>query len=184
MSKPKEEWLQAIARKAKVECSEVESVLSAHRIQPSPVLPQSRRLVLRAIEFSGEKDGVMNAGQFKFSWTDLDHGLWAMLSEHNLRGKSTIIEIVRWMIRGRPSSNLQDDVRRWVRAIKLNFLIDADEYEVTAKTQGEPIGDLCRVRKPENPKDQEDRIVLASFTTDGEFEAVMADFFMHTFVVV
>jgi len=136
MAQPKEEWLHAIATRAEVETAAVEGVLSAHRIQPSPVLAQPRRLVLREIEFSGEKDGVANAGAFAFSWTALDHGLWAMLSEHNLRGKSTIIEIVRWMIRGRPSSNLQDDVRRWVHAVRLGFFLDSDEYEIVAKTQG------------------------------------------------
>ncbi len=183
MAQPREEWLQAIATRAEVEASAVEGVLSAHRIQPSPVLAQPRKLVLREIEFSGEKDGVANAGAFAFSWKALDHGLWAMLSEHNLRGKSTIIEIVRWMIRGRPSSNLQDDVRRWVHAVRLSFLLDSDEYEVVAKTQGEPIGSLYRVRAPSATGDEPGRTVLANFATDGEFEAVMADFFMRTFAM-
>lgn len=183
MAQPKEEWLQAIATRAEVETSVVKGVLSAHRIQPSPVLAQPRRLVLREIEFSGEKDGVANAGTFAFSWTALDRGLWAMLSEHNLRGKSTIIEIVRWMIRGRPSSNLQDDVRRWVHAVRLGFLLDSDEYEIVAKTQGEPIGHLYRIRAPGAAGGEPGRTVLANFATDGEFEAVMADFFMRIFAM-
>ncbi|SKC74625.1 large ATP-binding protein [Paraburkholderia hospita] len=183
MAQPKEEWLQAIATRAEAEIFAVEGVLSAHRIQPSPVLAQPRRLVLREIEFSGEKDGVANAGAFTFSWTSLDHGLWAMLSEHNLRGKSTIIEIVRWMIRGRPSNNLQDDVRRWVHAVRLGFLLDSDQYEIVAKTQGEPIGSLCRIRAPIATGGEPERTVLADFATDGEFEAVMADFFMRTFAM-
>lgn len=66
MAQPKEEWLQAIATKAKVEVSKVEGVLSAHQIQPSPLVAQPRRLVLRDIEFSGEKDGVADAGDFPF----------------------------------------------------------------------------------------------------------------------
>ncbi|WP_186165344.1 large ATP-binding protein [Burkholderia gladioli] len=183
MAQPKEEWLQAIATRAEAEIFAVEGVLSAHRIQPSPVLAQPRRLVLREIEFSGEKDGVANAGAFTFSWTALDHGLWAMLSEHNLRGKSSIIEIVRWMIRGRPSNNLQDDVRRWVHAVRLGFLLDSDQYEIVAKTQGEPIGSLCRIRAPIATDGEPERTVLADFSTDGEFEAVMADFFMRTFAM-
>ena len=183
MAHPKEEWLHAIATRAEVETATVEGVLSAHRIQPSPVLAQPRRLVLREIGFSGEKDGVANAGAFVFSWTALDHGLWAMLSEHNLRGKSTIIEIVRWMIRGRPSSNLQDDVRRWIHDVRLSFLLDSDEYEIVAKTQGEPIGRLYRIRAPGATGGEPGRTVLADFATDGEFEAVMADFFMRTFAM-
>ncbi|OGA58568.1 MAG: large ATP-binding protein [Burkholderiales bacterium RIFCSPHIGHO2_01_FULL_64_960] len=183
MAQPKEEWLHAIATRAEVEAAAVEGVLSAHRIQPSPVLAQPRRLVLREIEFSGEKDGVANAGAFQFSWTALDHGLWAMLSEHNLRGKSTIIEIVRWMIRGRPSSNLQDDVRRWVHAVRLGFLLDSDEYEIVAKTLGEPIGSLYRIRASSTTGGEPGRTVLAEFASDGEFEAVMADFFMRMFAM-
>lgn len=183
MARPKEEWLQAIATRAEAEISAVEGILSAHRIQPSPVLAQPRRLVLREIEFSGEKDGVANAGAFAFSWTALDHGLWAMLSEQNLRGKSTIIEVVRWMIRGRPSSNLQDDVRRWLHAVRLSFLLDSDEYEIVAKTQGEPIGSLYRIRSPDTPGGEPGKTVLADFATDGEFEAVMADFFMRMFAM-
>ncbi len=183
MTQPKEEWLHAIATRAEVETAAVERVLSAHRIQPSPVLAQPRRLVLREIEFSGEKDGVSNAGPFVFSWKDLAHGLWAMLSEHNLRGKSSVIEIVRWMIRGRPSSNLQDDVRRWIHAVRLNFLLDSDEYQITAKTQGEPIGSLCRIRSSGAAEGESVKTVLANFATDGEFETVMADFFMRAFAM-
>lgn len=183
MAQPKEEWLQAIASRAKADISVVERFLSLHRIQPSPVLAQTRRLVLREIEFSGEKDCATNPGVFKFSWTSLDHGLWAMLSEHNLRGKSTIIEIVRWMIRGRPSSNLQDDVRRWVHAVRLSFFLDSDEYEIVAQTEGNPIGNLCHIRSSSTHEVESTRTVLANFTTDGEFEAVMADFFMRSFAM-
>ncbi len=183
MTRLKEEWLQAIGKRAKVEAWKVEGVLSSHRIQPSPVLAQPRRLVLREIEFSGEKDGVANSGAFAFSWTDLEHGLWAMLSEHNLRGKSTIIEMVRWMIRGRPSSNLQDDVRRWVHAVRMNFFLDSDEYEIVANTQSDTTGSLNLIRPPGAAGDEQGRAVLASFATESEFEAVMADFFMNRFAM-
>lgn len=183
MAQPREEWLQAIATRAETEVPVVEGVLSVHRIQPSPVLAQPRRLVLRELEFSGVKDDVANAGAFAFSWTNLGPGLWAMLSEHNLRGKSTIIEIVRWMVRGRPSNNLQDDVRRWLHAVRLRFLLDSDEYEVVATTQGDPIGSLYRVRSSGNSGGDAGTTILAEFATDGEFEAVMADFFMRTFAM-
>lgn len=181
MVQSNDEWLQAIATRAKTDTSAVEIILSTHRIQPSPVLAEPRRVVLREIEFSGEKDGVANDGSFAFSWANLNHGLWAMLSEHNLRGKSTIIEIVRWMMRGRPSSNLQDDVRRWVHSVRLRFFLDSDEYEIVANTQGEPTGSLYRIRSHRTSGGESGRIALASFTTDGEFEAVMADFFMRAF---
>lgn len=181
MAQHKDDWLQSIAKKAEADIHAIESVLSSHRIQPSPVLAQPRRLVLRELEFSGVRDGVPNAGAFAFSWTNLDHGLWAMLSEQNFRGKSTIIEIVRWMVRGRAGSNLQDDVRRWMHVVRLRFLLDSDVYEVFANTQGEPVGGLYRVRSLSDG--EAEKTVLAEFATDGEFEAVMADFFLRMFAM-
>lgn len=178
MAQPKEEWIQSIATRAKTNSVAVESVLASHRIQASPVLASPRRLVLKEIEFSGEKDGVARAGPFSFLWKDLGPGLWAMLSEQNLRGKSTIIEVVRWLVRGRPSDNLQDDVRRWIHGARIRFLLDAVEYEVAAATKGDPIGKLSRVGATEG-----EASVLASFASDSEFEAVMADFFMRTFAM-
>jgi hypothetical protein len=183
MAQPKEEWLQAIAKRAAVETSEVERILSSHRIQPSPVLAQPRRLFLREIWFSGEKDSVESPGRFAFSWTDLEHGLWAMLSENNLRGKTTIIEIVRWMLRGRPSKNLQDDVRRWIYTMRLVFSLDSGDYEINVETQGELKGSLSRIRKSRSTETEPERTTLASFASDGEFEAVMADFFMRAFAM-
>ena len=178
MAQPKEEWLQSIATRAKTDAGAVDAVLASHRIQASPVLASPRRLVLREVEFSGEKDSVADAGPFSFRWNDLGPGLWAVLSEQNLRGKSTIIEVVRWLIRGRPSSNLQDDVRRWIHSARLRFLLDSVEYEVVAATQGDPIGKLSHVRAKDN-----EASVLASFAGDSEFEAVMADFFMRSFAM-
>jgi len=183
MARHKEEWLEAIATRAGKPVVVVEGALSAHRIQPSPLLAQPRRLVLQEIEFSGERVGVVNAGPFSFVWRDLQAGLWAMLTEHNLRGKSSVIEIIRWMVRGRPSSNLQADVRQWIHAVRLKFLLDADGYEVVASTEGEPVGQLIRLRMATPTGQDPMRTVLADFTTDSEFEAVMADFFMRMFAM-
>lgn len=183
MAQASEEWLQSIAARATTDVQAIEAVLSTHRIQPSPVLASPRRVVLNELEFSGVKDGVANAGPFAFAWSGLDHGLWAMLTDNNLRGKSTIIEIVRWLLRGRPSNNLQDDVRRWVHVVRLRFHLDSDEYEIAATTQGEPIGSLSRIRIAGSDGTEREATVLAKFATDGEFEAVMADFFMRMFAM-
>ena len=182
MAQQKEEWLQTIATKAEVAVSAVEKLLAIHRIQASPVLAEPRRLILNELEFSGAKEGIDGAGPFTFHWRDLTHGLWAMLSQKNLRGKSTIIEIVRWVLRGRPSDNLQEDVRRWVHAVRLTFLLDDDQYEVAIRTQGRLEGELWRVRA-DSSGSEPCKTALAEFSTDGEFEAVMADFFMRAFAM-
>jgi transcription elongation factor Elf1 len=130
--------------------------------------------MLVEIAFSGVKDGVADDGPFEFRWEGLGHGFWAMLTDKNLRGKSSIMEVVRWLLRGRPSSNLQDDVRRWIHVARLRFLLDDIEYEIRTQTQGGVIGSLLRL-----DSSGEKTITLASFSCEREFEVVMADFFMH-----
>jgi len=172
MAQKNGDWLQAIAKRAKVGVTDVESVLASHQIHPTPVLPSARRVQLVEIAFSGVKDAVVDEGTFEFTWTNLGHGLWAMLTDQNLRGKSSIIEVVRWLLRGRASENLQEDVRRWIHKARLKFLLDDVLYEVHVDTVGSATGKLLRVAvsggKP---------TTLARFGTDKEFEEVMADFF-------
>jgi hypothetical protein len=159
MAQPNGEWLDVIAARAGWDTSRIESALASHHIVPAPVLASPRRLMLVEIAFSGVKDGVVDDGPFEFRWDALGHGLWAMLTDRNLRGKSSIMEVVRWLLRGRPSSNLQDDVRRWIHKARLRFLLDDVNHEVRLfkdpkklepRFLGDPDG--CRVfaRDPEN----------------------------------
>jgi len=141
------EWLDAIAARTGAELSRIESALASHHIVPSPVLASPRRLMLAEISFSGVKDGVMDGGPFEFRWDGLGHGLWAMLSDRNLRGKSSIMEVVRWLLRGRPSSNLQDDVRRWIHWARLRFVLDDVNHEVRVETQNGVTGSLVRLNQ-------------------------------------
>lgn len=180
MANANKEWLQAIAGKAESNASEVQAVLTAHRIQPTPVLGTPRRLYLQEIEFSGVKSGIASGGPFCFSWKDLGHGLWAMLSEQNFRGKSTIIEVARWMLRGHESSTLQEDVRSWIHAARLRFVLDADTFEVEASTSEQVVGSFCRLRSVGEAVPEE-RTILAAFESAAQFESVMANFFMQTF---
>lgn len=168
----KGEWLNAIAVKAGVDSSRVQEVIELRRIHPSPVLPSPRRLLLKKISFSGTKDQVADAGPFNFVWDKLDCGFWAMMTESNLRGKSSVIEVVRWLLRGRPSSNLQEDVKRWITSASLEFRLDETLYKITVHVGPEITGELSRLEADAVQK-------MAEFTGELEFEAVMADFFMQ-----
>lgn len=176
MAKESMEWLDAIASRAKVDMSRVESVLTARHIVPTPVLPAPRRLKLLSISFGGEKQGVEDYGPYTFEWKNLSEGLWGMMSDRNLRGKSSVIEIVRWLMRGSPSSNLQDDVKAWVHNASLRFDLDGFEYEVRVDCRNGSVGVLTRRSSP-----TESATVLASFSSEKQFEMVMSDFFLRTF---
>jgi hypothetical protein len=176
MAKESMEWLDAIASRAKVDTNRVESVLTTRHIVPTPVLPAPRRMKLLSIAFGGTKQGVEDDGLYTFEWTDLNEGLWGMMTDRNLRGKSSIIEVVRWLMRGRPSPNLQDDVRTWIHNACLRFDLDGLEYEVRLDCQNGASGTLSRRSSATaNPT------VLASFNSDKQFEMVMSDFFLRAF---
>jgi hypothetical protein len=168
------DWLEAIAAKAKVDPDMAERILDTKGIRPSPVIATPRRLAVHRIEFSGVKTDVPGAGQFEFVWDNLGPGLWAMVTERNLRGKSSVIEIAKWLLRGRPSRRLQDDVRTWLRSCRLVFTLDDIFHEVRLETSMTVTGRLVRTVSGEE-------IELAQFVGEDEFEAVMSDFFLKEF---
>ncbi len=164
-------WLLDVAQKLEIEISDVAEAVSRHHVKPSPVVPRAKRISLRRIFFSGEKTCETNSGEFSFDWNKLDCGLWGILSDKNLRGKSTIIEIVHWLLRGRPSS-LQEDVKKWIKKALLRFSIDEDIYEVSILHDEETEGDLSRFGK--NGEVHQ----VVSFSNSFEFERAMSSFMM------
>jgi hypothetical protein len=176
MAKDSMEWLEAIASRAKVDINRVESVLTARHIVPTPVLPAPRRMKLLSLSFSGAKQGVKDDGPYTFEWKDLSKGLWGMMTDRNLRGKSSILEVVRWLIRGRPSPNLQDDVKAWIHNACLRFDLDGLVHEVQLDCQNGIGGMLSR-----RSSTTAEATVLASFNSEKQFEMVMSDFFLHAF---
>lgn len=176
MAKESMGWLDAIASRAKVDTSRVEAVLTARHIVPTPVLPAPRRMKLLSIAFGGVKQGVEDDGPYAFEWKDLSEGLWGMMTDRNLRGKSSIIEVVRWLVRGRPSPNLQDDVKAWIHSACLRFDLDGLEHEVRIDYRDGAKGALSR-----QSSTTANATVLASFGSDKQFEMVMSDFFLRAF---
>src|SRR6056297_2097282 len=92
-------WLETIATKANVDVAEVESVLAKHRIEPMPVAASPTHLLINRIQFAGTKTLDGKELPVNFEWDELEPGLWAVLSNKNLRGKSTIVEVIRGCLR-------------------------------------------------------------------------------------
>ena len=166
-------WLEAIAVKAGLRPAEAEHALRRRGIQPDRPLRPARTLTVRRIAFKGEKRGSAR-GTINFDWADLDAGVWAVTSDRNLAGKSTILEVLLWALRGAPKG-LQDDVRRWLSWVCVEFDVDDQRYIVELAVEDRiPKGSLSRRRST----DQVDG--LDSFTSDDGFEAAMARFMMTT----
>lgn len=108
-------WIANIAARTGADDATVEDVLERRRIKASPTMTRPRRLTLKQIAFSGEKHGTLTEGAFDFAWSDLKTGLYAILSDGNLKGKSSILHVARWLLRGSPADGFQADVKAWIR---------------------------------------------------------------------
>jgi hypothetical protein len=142
-------------------------IVADRPLRPAPTL------TIRRIAFMGEKRGTAQ-GAIDFDWSELTAGVWAVTSQRNLRGKSTVLEILLWALRGRPKG-LQDDVRRWLSSVCVEFDVDDQRYVVEfAVDERVPRGSLAR-RRPSGETDELDR-----FMSDEGFEAAMSRFMMNT----
>ena len=166
-------WLEAVAEKAGMSLTVAELALRKRGIVADRPLRPAPTLTIRRIAFRGEKRGTAQ-GAIDFDWSELTAGVWAVTSQRNLRGKSTVLEILLWALRGRPKG-LQDDVRRWLSSVCVEFDVDDQSYVVEfAVDECVPRGSLAR-RRPSGETDELDR-----FMSDEGFEAAMSRFMMNT----
>jgi len=133
----------------------VEAILTEARVATSAAVPTPVRLQVVSVQFSGSKVLTQDAGNtkgdatagvgdgvttepFEFSWT-LGPGLHVVGSHENLRGKSTVLEVIRWALRGR--CRLQADVRSWLRHVQVAFTVGIEHLQVSFDvTEGSPHG--------------------------------------------
>lgn len=174
--------IDRVAIRCDLSTDDVERVFIAHGITPSLVRAEPRSIQLIRLHVVGERTGNIAPGPidrtFKFGW-----GV-TVISGPNLRGKTSILELITLMTRGR-SNDLQVDVREWLTHVSLDLLLN-----------GQPIG--LRVSFPpgsadleqgmilsgplealsladESPKEMpSDVTVLASVTEESDWEAVIA----------
>lgn len=166
-------WLEAVAEKAGMSLTVAELALRKRGIVADRPLRPAPTLTIRRIAFRGEKRGTAQ-GAIDFDWSELTAGVWAVTSQRNLRGKSTVLEILLWALRGRPKG-LQDDVRRWLSSVCVEFDVDDQRYVVEfAVDERVPRGSLAR-RRPSGETDELDR-----FMSDEGFEAAISRFMMNT----
>lgn len=166
-------WLETVAEKAGMRPAEADLALRKRGIAADRPLRPARTLTIRRIAFKGEKRGTAQ-GSIDFDWSKLTVGVWAVTSERNLRGKSTVLEILLWALRGTPKG-LQDDVRRWLSWVCVEFDVDDQRYVVEfAVDERVPRGTLAR-RRVSGETDELDR-----FMSDEGFEAAMSRFMMNT----
>ncbi|WP_205341683.1 hypothetical protein [Denitrificimonas caeni] len=166
-------WIEKVAESAEVSISDAAKMLTKRGIYPDRPLRPARSLVVTRILFKGEKKG-QTIGRVEFDWSGLSAGVWAVTSHENLVGKSTVLEILLWCLRGEPKG-LQDDVRGWLEWVLVGFEVDDQRYIVEFTVlDKKPTGTLSRLR-PDGVSD-----VLDQFSSDQGFSETMSRFMMVT----
>ncbi|WP_454826646.1 hypothetical protein [Paraburkholderia xenovorans] len=167
-----------VAEKAKVSVDVVERIFEQIGVSEEIGTRHAENLTIKRLMFKGEKRAAqMNNGPFTFEWSDLETGLWLILSDGvNQIGKSTIIEVMIWALRGR-TRQLKPEVRSWIDAVELDFSIGVDTYRVQFDDKGDvPVGRLLRITL--GPMQ-----VVATFASDEQFERIMDGVMMQRFTL-
>ena len=171
------DWQSAIAKQSGVSPGKVKAVLTRFGIHPSPLPATPAHITITQLDFRGEKHGTeppAKDGPFHFTWKNLNGGAWAIMTDVNLRGKSSVFEIVKWLLRGEPSSTLQVDVQGWLNEARLDFKIGGGDYRLeTSFKEGKTDGRILQIKQGKS-----DPLTLATFSTAPDFKEIMSSFFM------
>ncbi|WP_299620443.1 hypothetical protein [Pelagibius sp.] len=147
---------------------EVNEILAQYSIEPAGTAPSARPLRVVRIAFSGQKEINSEFEPFSFEWEVDRNGVWGILAAENLVGKSSILQIVLWALRGRYKS-LTATVRNWIEHVDVTFRVDGRFLRVEFDVEdGEPLG---VVRYGSSPDTATDRV----FDGTEEFQDVMQE---------
>ncbi|MBL0202957.1 MAG: hypothetical protein IPQ14_01160 [Candidatus Microthrix sp.] len=153
--------LEQIAREVAMTPGEISKFLEPFNVDLVSENKVSRHpLRLRRIRFSGTKQSADESGPFNFDHSFSD-GCTSIASDKNLTGKTSVIAIAKWALRGEPDSDVSQNVRKWLEAItvqgtvdKLPFAIEFDlekhwaaDYRRATRGSSQPIFESSRVRR-------------------------------------
>lgn len=173
-SNNKKGWLEEIATKSKCSVKDVKTVMEKYDIHQSPNTGIPKHLQLMTISFSGTKEGKFS-DDFNFTFENLNAGIYGVISDINLRGKTTILEVIKWLIRGSSSKLLQEGVKSWIKKASLKFKINDDIYQVKIlQYENEVTGSLSKILK-------ENKVIVSEFYSNDEFESCMSEFMIKEF---
>jgi hypothetical protein len=138
-----EDLTRQIAAKAAVAVDIVENVLKAQGVSLVPVPPARRRLDIRRLSFRGTRARTQWDGPFEATF-DFSSGVTALITSENLRGKSSVLELITWALRGSPRG-LRADVRLWFERIELEYSVNGTPMAVVlSKEETGFVADILR----------------------------------------
>lgn len=121
----------------------------------------------------GEVTKNVPSVEIPFSWTwEPPAGVNGVGSNRNLRGKSTVLNVIMWALSGR-CANFQVDNKKWIRHVEVDWLIGTETIRVEFDADnGHAAGTVGLVAGSEQLRS------LGSFDGEEEFEGVMGSVMM------
>lgn len=168
-----------IADKAGVHVEDVRDVFTEYGLPLviSPARPRSLRV--HRLRVAGERTGDVEPGPFDATLC-FSASLTALVAS-NFRGKTSVLELLTWCLRGTPRSEMQVRVRSWLRHVDLDAtvagepmafrldLVDGEITEAVVLTAGDPAA-LADLRAPDS--DRGITALLRASSTDSYAEQI------------
>jgi len=165
----REEWITQITAKTGRSSKEIETLLKRHRIEPRLTHAVPKRLRLLDLKFDGTKTGGYDTPEINFCKEGMSVGLHAFVSERNLKGKTSLLKIIRWVLTG--TRGLPTDMARWFRTLSLKFQLDNSEYEIRLEDAEKGQGHLVKFARGKE-------FVVEEFGDMHGFAGAMDHFFL------
>ncbi len=165
-------WLDAVAKRYKYSRKDVQAFVKKYKIPLTPALGNPKRIHITSVVFSGKKEGLYT-NDFEFRFDNLAPGIWGLFSDGNGKGKSSVLEVIKWLIKGRVSDGLQSGVKNWIRHAVLGFRIDKIDYQVEIHQEGDLFNGEIK-RAPDGVNWQ----AFRTFGSEEEMAVVMSDFML------
>lgn len=166
------EWAAEIAEKSEVPVERVEEILREQRIPDARVLTSRSKMRIDAVHFAGVKHLRDESGDHEesttfepFSFThEFSQPVTAFATRGmNDAGKSSIINVVTWGLRGR--SGLQNDVQSWIHQAAVQVTIGKERVVVLwSNLGGVPRGQVLVLASANVGWDAFDTEALAFYT--------------------
>ena len=170
----KKGWLEEIADKSEYSKEVVKDTINKYQVRQNPNIATPRRLQIKEISFSGVKKGVQK-NPFNFRFDGLGAGVYGFITDENLRGKTTVLEVIKWLLRGSVSSDFQLGVKNWIKKADLKFKIDEHLYLLSLEQIEEEVEGILTIVLENEKK------VIGEFHSNDEFENCMSKFMMREF---
>ena len=164
-------WVEAIAAASGKSTELVRIFLDRHDLRPQGLIPRPVDLTVRTLSFGGVKRVDGREEPFVFEWGDLSSGLWLIGSGRNSRGKTSLLGIVRWLLRGTPPEAIPPDVFAWIRHAELDFDLDGVRHRVSVDLRDGYGASLIEVREDARP--------IFEATDASQFATAMSDFMLR-----